>query len=174
MSLIAFAQIQMELGRRIGRKDYDGAISILESSLSNTAKDVHALEMIAHCHRWSNRIDMAIDTARRVLVHDPKKFGALRLLSEVYAERNEHDIAAPFVRLGLESYPEPTPPAPRVVFWALRLAASVVPRIKRVEEDAREHLADPNKEVRDWFSWAKQYLAWYDSISGDKQTPIVH
>lgn len=174
MKLMAFAKAQMEVGRCIGRKDYDGAIRVLESSLSNTSTDVPSLTMIALCHRWSHRNDEAIVTAQRVLAHDSTSFEALRLLSEIYAERKEHESAARFARLGLENFPEPTPPAPKFVLWLLHVGAIFSSRIRRVEEAARRDLAEPDKEKREWYVWAKQYLAWHDSEFGDNQTPTVH
>jgi len=174
MSVVAFAKTQMEVARRIGRKDFDGAIRVLEGSLSHKPTDIPFLEVIALCHRWSHRNDMAIAAAQQALAYDANNFGAVRLLSEIYAERNEHDTAARFVRLGLESYPEPLPPMPKIFFWILRLAAIVFPRLTRIEESAKRDLGDRNKDIREWYAWAKQYLAWYDTASGSQQTPTVH
>lgn len=174
MQLVAFAKTQLEVGRCVGRKDYDGAIRVLESSLSNTNADTHSLVMIALCHRWSNRNDDAIEMAQRALSHDSGSFGAYRLLADVYAERKEHEMAVRFVRLGLDNFPEPTPPAPKFIFWLLRVGSLFIPRLRRVEEAARTELADPNNDTRDWYAWAKQYLAWYDSEFGDKLMPTVH
>lgn len=164
----------MEVGRRVGRKDYDGAIRVLERSLSNTADDSPSLVMIALCHRWSKRNDDAVNVAQRVLSYDKDNFEAIRLLSAVHADKGEHDLASKFVRMGIEKYPEPTPSTPRYVFWLLRIGASVFPRLRRVEESTREHLADPDRDKREWYSWAKQYLAWYDSVSGKRRSPTVH
>lgn len=174
MSAIAFAKTQMEVARCVGRKDFDGAIRVLEASLSHDSTDIPSLEMIALCHRWSYRDDMAIATAQQALAYDPKSFGAIRLLSEMYAERDDHDTAARFVRLGLESFPEPAPPVPNMFFWILRLISIVVPRLRRLEEAAKRDLGDRNKDNREWYSWAKQYLAWYDAASGNQQMPTVH
>lgn len=174
MGLVAFAKTQLEVGRCVGRKDYDGAIRVLESSLSNSNADAHSLVMIALCHRWSNRNDDAIEMAQRALYHDSKNFGAYRLLAEVYAERKEHAMAVRFVRLGLDHFPEPTPPAPKLIIWLLRVSAFFVPRFRRVTETARTELTDPDSDTRDWFAWAKQYLAWYDSEYGDKHVPTLH
>ena len=174
MSAVAFAKTQMEVARHIGRKDFDGAIRVLEGALGHKPTDIPFLEMIALCHRWSHRNDMAIAAARQALAYDANNFGAVRLLSEIYAERKEHDTAARFVRLGLESYPEPLPPVPKIFFWVLRLAARVFPRLTRIEEGAKRDLGDPNKDNREWYAWAKQYLAWYDTASGSPQTPTVH
>ena len=171
---MAFAKIQMEVGRCVGRQDFDGAIRALEGSLSNNSADVPALTMIALCHRWSNRNADAILTAQRALTYDPSNFEAIQLLSEIYAEQEEHETAARLVRLGLENFPEPIPSTPRLLFWLLRVGALIIPRLRRVEESATKDLADPNKDKREWYLWARQYLAWYDSAFGSKQTPTVH
>ncbi len=174
MSVVSFAKTQMEVGRCIGRKDFDAAIRILEGSLSHDPTDIPSLEMIALCHRWSHRNDMAIAAANQALAYDSKNFDAIRLLAEIYAERNEHETAVRFVRLGLESYPESLPPLPKIFFRVLHLFAAVLPRLRRIEEAARRDLGDRNKDNREWYSWAKQYLAWYDTASGSLQTPTVH
>ena len=174
MSIVAFAKNQMQVARCIGRKDFRGAIRILESSLSDNSTDIPSLEMIALCYRWSQRNDMAIATALQVLAYDAKNFGAIRLLSEVYAEQSEYDAAAKLARLGMENYPKPLPATPKMVFWFLRLAAKIFPSVKRIEETAKRDLADPDKDKRAWYSWAKQYLAWYDASFGNKETPTVH
>lgn len=174
MTVVAFAKTQMQVSRCLGRKDFSGAIRVLEGSLSNNSTDIPSLEMIALCYRWSQRNDMAIATAQQVLAYDSKSFGAIRLLSEVYAEQNDHDAAAKLARLGMENYPEPLPATPKMAFWLLRLCAAIFPSFKRIEESAKRELADPNKDTKEWYSWAKQYLAWYDTTFGSKQTPTVH
>lgn len=129
--------------------------------------------LIALCHRWSHRNDMAIAAARQALAYEPTDFGPIRLLSEIHAERKEHDTAVQFVRLGLENYPEPLQAPPRFLFWVLRSAAVFFPRLRRVEEAATRDLGDPGKDNEEWYSWAKQYLAWYDSTFGKRQTLTV-
>lgn len=174
MSIAKFAKNQMQVAQCIGREDYDGAIRLLEESLSNSSKDLYALEMIALCHRWSHRDDLAIASARKALAYDPKHFGAIRLLSEIYAERKDHETAVQFTRLGLENYPSPLPATPKAFLWLLRVGAAIFPRLKRIYESAQGDLADPNKDCAEWYSWAKEYLTWYDSAFGGKQNPMVH
>jgi tetratricopeptide (TPR) repeat protein len=174
MSIVRFAKNQMRGAQCIGRENFDGAIRFLEESLSNSSTDTPSLEMIAMCHRWSHRNDMAIASAQRALAYGPKHFGALRLLSEIYAEWKEHDIAAKFIRLGLESYPEPLPTTPKIFFWVFRLGATTFPRLRRIEEAAKRDIDDPNSGNDEWYSWAKQYLVWYDAAYGNHQTPTVH
>lgn len=174
MRLASFAKTQLKLARCIGRKDYDGAIRVLESSLSNTDEDAPSLVMVARCHRWSKRDDDAIGVAQGALSCDAGNFEAYRLLADIHAEREEHETAVRFVRLGLDNFPEPTPPVPKYIFWILRVSALVIPRFKRAEEKTRRELADIDSETRDWYAWAKQYLAWYGSQFGGKHTPTVH
>jgi hypothetical protein len=119
--------------------------------------------MIATCHRWSNRSDEALGVAQRILTIDPTNFDAFRLLSELHAERSEHEAAARFIRLGLDHFPESTTPPPKFLFRLLRIGALVSRRLKRVEEEARSDLGDLDRDKRKWYLWATQYLAWYDS-----------
>lgn len=174
MSIAAFAKVQVELARCIGRRDFDRAVQVLNESLSNSEADVPSLVLIAQCHRSAGRDDMAIASAQRALAYDPRNFGSIRLMSEIYAKRREHDTAARYVRLGLESYPEPLPPMPKIFFRLLRVLAAISPRLRRIEASAREDLGDRNKENAQWYGWAKEYLAWYDARSGNRQAPRVH
>jgi tetratricopeptide (TPR) repeat protein len=174
MRLVPFAKTQFEVARCIGREDYDGAIRALEGSLSNTSEDAPSLAMIAMCHRWSNRNDEALTVAQRILVFDPTNFDAFQLLSEIHAERQEHEAAARFIRLGLDHFPEPTPPAPKFLFRLLRIGALVSRRLRHVEETARSDLGDPDRDNRKWYLWATKYLAWYASHFDAKQSPTIH
>lgn len=174
MSVTKFAKNQIQVAKCIGQKDFDGAIRILEKSLSDSSRDLPALEMIALCHRWSHRDSMAIASAQKALAYEPKHFGAIRLLSELYAEQENHEAAAQFARLGIENYPSPLPAASKAIMWLLRIGATVFPRLKRINEAAQRDLADPNRDRTEWYAWARAYLTWYDSTFGIKQDPTVH
>jgi len=158
-----FLKHQLALARCVGRKDYDGAIYVLEETLSNNPEDISSLQMLAQCHHWANRDDIAITVAQRVLTYDSHCFDAMRLLSEIHVARNEHDVAASYVRLGLENIPEPTPPAPKFIFLLLRLGSFIFPRLKRIEKSAKLENGNPNTGTEEWLEWARQYLVWYDS-----------
>jgi tetratricopeptide (TPR) repeat protein len=172
MSVVSLARNQMRLARLIGRQDFDGAIRLMDGSLSNTAADIPDLEMMAYCHRWSHRNDMAIILAQKVLTYDPKYFGAFRLLSEIYTEQDDHERAAKFARLGIENFPDPFPSIPKLLFWLLRIGAALFPRLKRINESAKRDLTDLNKDNKEWYLWAKEYLHSYDSVTG-KHSPTV-
>ena len=173
MRFIKIMKTQMDVARYVGYKDYDGAIRVLQASLSNSAIDIPSLELIAHCHRWSSRNDMAISVAQQTLAYDPNNFESMRLLSEIYAERKDHVSAVRFIRLGLENYPEPQPSVPKIYFSLLRLVSAIVPRFRSIHEAAKRDLGDLDNGNRKWFFWAKQYIAWYNSVSGREQDPIV-
>ena len=119
MRLLNFAHTQLKLSRRIGRKDYDGAIDVLERALTNTDEDVPYLVMIAWCHRWSNRDNEALVFAERARACDVNNFEANRLLADIYAERNQHELAIGFARVGLDHLPASTSPVPGFVFSVL-------------------------------------------------------
>ena len=155
----------LRIARLIGRKDYSGAISQLEATLQGQPTDVSALELIANCHRWSGADDKAIDTAARILEIDVTKFSALKMLSEIHAERGNPELAVSFVRRALESYPAPLEPvSPKLVTLARWIFRIVAP-LKRVRDDEFRVLEDPNEIDRKWYAWAKEYLAWYDGVS---------
>lgn len=166
---------ELKVARCIGSKDFDGAIRIMTSGLTNSKDDVWSFEMIAQCHQWAGRADMAITFAKRALEFDPKFFGSFELLSRIYAEKAEHETAAQYARLGLENYPAPIPPMPRIVvrlfqsvFWALGI---FIPRLRAL---ANLDAPDPNKPNNEWYNWAKQYLEWYQETHGDPMNPTVH
>jgi hypothetical protein len=117
---------------------------------------------------------MAITSAKRALDLDPNSFGAIKILSEMYARRTEHELAAQYVRRGLERFPTPLPTMPKAFFGALRLASLIFPRLRTIEERAREDISDPNRNNDEWYVWAKQYLAWYDQSEGSRATPTIH
>ena len=170
MAIGRFLKVQWQVARRVGRKDFDGAIRVLEEALNGGAMDVHPLELIAHCHYWAKREEMAIACAKRALDIDPKFFGAMKLLSEIYARRTDHDTAAQYVRRALEQYPRPLPPTPKAFLSILRAATFLFPRLRNVAEDA----GNPNKNTEQWYAWAKEYLAWYDHARGASASPTIH
>jgi tetratricopeptide (TPR) repeat protein len=174
MSFVRFSKTQLQLARFVGRKDFDGAIRVLEASLSQGADDVPALLMIALCHRWAHRDEDAILAARRVLASDPNSFEAIQLLSETHAQRGEHDVAVQFVRVGLESDPAPVPVPPTFFLWFVRIAAYLFPRLRHIENAAKAHLSDAKSGRAEWFAWARQYVAWYDQVAGNQRKPTIH
>jgi tetratricopeptide (TPR) repeat protein len=133
---------QFELARYIGRNDFDGAIKLLDESLTNTAEDIPSLEMIAQCHHWAKRDENAIATAKLVLAYDTKNFATAQLLSTIYANCNEHKLGVDYARLALENYPKPLPPLPEYLFSLLRLASWVFPKLKTVHLRGRIQLID--------------------------------
>lgn len=172
---MSFFRDQMRIVRFVGAKDFDGAIKMLTEGLANTKEDALSLEMIAHCHQWAGRGEMAIASAKKLLELSPKYFGAFELLSQIYAERGEHETAAHYARLGLENYPEPQPQISRTIvqfvqllFRALGLFSS------RFRKAAEVDTPDPNKLHENWYAWAKQYLKWYDDTHTDPMNPRVH
>ena len=165
---------QLEMSRCIGGEKYDEAIHIIRQGLTNSARDVQSLEMIARCHHWASREEEAISTANQVLVYDPKNFASIELLGNIYVSRDEHEIAAPYIRLGLECFPEPTLAVPRFFLTILRMVGFFIPRIRKVASKAENLSSDPNKSNREWFLWAKEYLTWYDQNANNKQSPTVH
>jgi len=52
------------------------------------------------------------------------------------------------------------------LFLPKRLSSSIESYIPAFE--------DPGAEDRKWFSWANDYLAWYDGTTGSGTVPLVH
>ena len=174
MLIATFWKVQWQLALRFGRKDFDGAIRVLEAALNGGATDVQYLEMIAQCHDWAKREEMAIASAKRALEVDAHSFEAMKLLSEIHARRIEHDIAASYVRRALEQYPQPLAQTPKVFFGILRAISLVFPRLRSLTARAKEDIGNPNKAKEQWYAWAKEYLAWYDETHGTSIRPTVH
>jgi tetratricopeptide (TPR) repeat protein len=174
MFIATFWKVQWQLALRIGRQDFDGAIRVLEAALEGGATDARYLEMIAQCHYWAKREEMAIASAKRALDVDAHSFEAIKLLSEIHARRIEHDIAASYVRRALEGYPQPLPQTPKAFFGILRLVSLVFPRLRSLAARAKEDIGNPNKANEQWYEWAKKYLAWYDETHGTGVGPTVH
>jgi tetratricopeptide (TPR) repeat protein len=163
MLLAGFLKDQMKISQLVGKNDYEGAIRVLEGSLTNTSEDIPSLEMIALFHSYTGQDEKAIETANKVLAFDANSFGALRLLSQEYAERDEHEIAVNYAKKGVENYPSEDQFAPPDwLFSILKLSAKCSDRFKRIEQHAKKDIAGFNKDRVDWLTWAKEYLSWYD------------
>jgi tetratricopeptide (TPR) repeat protein len=147
----------------VGRKDYEGALRILEGELTGTDDDKPYIEMVAHCHLWSGNKEKAIETAKKALALNPASFEMPRMLSQIYAEREDHEQAIKYVKNGLINYPsEDLPAPPKWAFSLLKLAGKFSARWKHVEEATKEDFRDQDKARREWQVWAIEYLAWYD------------
>jgi len=150
----------MKVAPLVGRRDYDGALRILEDELAGTTEDIPYLEMIAHCYWQGGKDEKAIETARKALVLDSNNFEMAMMLSRIYAAHEDHKQAIAYARMALTNYPSETLPTPPAwAFGALKLAGKFSAGWKRVEEVANEDLRDPEKARRDWRSWANEYLA---------------
>jgi hypothetical protein len=172
--LLNFFKDQIKICRCVGRNDFDEAIRIISTRLVNSERDVPWLEMIALCHHWAERDDMAITTAIRALMLDPHSFDAIELLTRIHASRNEHATVAKYVPLGLENFPSPLPNIPRFYFRLLRFFGFFAPRFKRLAQRAEVEILDPNQSRTEWYAWAKEYLTWYDQTHDGNKMPTVH
>lgn len=163
MSTARFLKTQMKIAPLIGRRDYDGAVQVLKGELDGTSEDTPYLEMIAHCFWQAGSEEKAIETAKKALDLDPKNFEMPRMLSQIFAEHENHEEAIEYVKIGLNNFPsEPLTAPPSWAFSALKLAGKFSTKWKRVEQAAIEDLQAPDKDRRTWRSWANEYLAWYE------------
>jgi len=165
----------LQLARHIGRRDYASAIAHLQTYLQTHPGEVAGWTLLAQCHRLAGSDARAIESATAALRHDAGDFSALKMLSEIHASRNEHEVAVAFIRRGLENFPLPSPPMPRILLKTFRLAALLLPkRLGASIESDLPGFEDPDRENRTWFAWAKNYLRWYDGTTGNSSTPSVH
>jgi tetratricopeptide (TPR) repeat protein len=165
MNAARFLMIQMKVAPLVGLRDFKGALRILEGELTGTDEDTPYLEIVAHCHLEAGNQEMAIETAKKALTLNPTNFEMPRMLSQIYAESEAHEQAVTYVKIGVCNYPsDALPVLPIWAFGVLKLAGKFSARLKRVEEATKDDLRDSDKGRRDWQSWAKEYLAWYDEI----------
>lgn len=158
----------MKIAPLIGQGDYSAALRILENELNKTPEKIPYLEMIAQCQWQSGNEEKAIETAKKALALDPMNFEMPRMLSQIFAEHEDHEQAVQYVKVGLSNFPsEPFPPPPSFLFSALKLAGKLSARWKRVQEAAEQDLRDPGKDSREWQSWANEYLEWHEETVKD-------
>jgi len=163
MKVSSFIKSQMN----VRRKDYEKASEILEADLTGTNDDLPYLQAIAHYQWWAGNDEKAIITAKKALLIDPKGFDIAKMLSVIYAERENHEEAIKFVRIAVQNFePENPYKIPRWASSGLKLAGKFSTRFKQIEEAAKEDIEDPNKDRREWRAWAEEYMAWYDEAMG--------
>ena len=146
-----------------------------EEWLETLARLKALCERQSQCQLWAGSEAKAIESASEALRHDTMDFPALKMLTEIHANRNQHARAVAFIRRGLENFPTPSPPMPQLLLRALRLAMPFLPR--RLGASLEYDIAvfeDPDAENRKWFAWAKEYMAWYDRTTGNNSSPPVH
>jgi tetratricopeptide (TPR) repeat protein len=165
--------LQMKAARCMGRGDYTQALEHLKELNDSEGSDPYTLCMIARCYEGAEDLDSAIGAANDALSFDSEHFESLQLLSRVYLSRKDYEKTKDYVQRTLQNFPEPLPGPPRFFFWVLRVL-SIFPAIKRLEEAAKEDLADPNKDTKQWYDWAKKYLKWYGEEFGEKAEQTVH
>lgn len=166
--------LMFRVAKFIGRKDFPAAIRALEECAARDPGDVGTLDLLAQCHRWAGANDKAIEVAEKALTLDPTDFSSLRLLSVILADRGEHNRAVEYVRRGVQHYPkEMAPLAPFVVTLGKIVMRVLRPRHRMAAEEFApwERI---NSENREWFAWAKQYLAWFESSTGSDTSPLLH
>ena len=165
----------LELAKLIGRSDFPNAIRYLQTYLGMHPQELHGWTFLAQCQRWAGSDAEAIESATQALQLNPTDFAALRMLSEIYATRNDEEKAVTFIRRGLENFPEPLPPVPPALIKAFRFVAPVLPkRLAAAVELDIPGFEDRGAGDRKWFNWAKEYLAWYEGETGNSAVPIVH
>ncbi len=178
--LLRFVRDQFVLAWRIGRQDFDGAILVLEASLSRMPDDAETknmrtegIAMIAELHEGAHRHDEAIAAAKRAHALDSRHLETNKLLSKIYAKRGEHDLAAKHVRLALESPPLMTQ-GPQWMWHLLGWITSISPRLRQFTTELEQSTRGQGSDDVAWHGWAVKYLAWCDAQRGVGEKQTVH
>lgn len=74
---------------KVDKKDYRGAIAMLEKIVRKNAKHADALNLLGYSHRKLGRIDEALEYYGKALKVNPKHLGANEYLGELYLEMND-------------------------------------------------------------------------------------
>ena len=169
-----FPKVMMRVSVAMGRREYSAAIKVLHDHVTRHPRDTSSLGLLAECYRLAGSDNSAIEVAERTLAIDPVDFGALRLLSTIHAARGEHDRAAGYVRRGMECYPKDMAPVSPVLVKFAKVLMRILSPKRLMPADAFAPWDRVNSENREWFDWAKQYLAWFDSNTGSNSSPVLH
>ena len=138
-------------------------MQVLEGALTDTSEDLPYLELLAHCHWHQGDEEKAIETARRALAFDPGKFEMPRMLSQVLAERENHEEAVKFVKIAHKNFPsEPLAAPPSWALTGLKIASKISERCKHAHRSATEELRDADASLLEWQTWANEYLERYE------------
>lgn len=96
---------QLAVGWLVGCRNLDGAIRVLEKLQSCLPDCAQAravrkglIAMMAQCHRGAQRNDDALAAAKQVHALDCRHLKTDKSLSEIYAERGEHEVAVKHAR----------------------------------------------------------------------------
>lgn len=163
MRIEKFLKLQMKVAPLLGRRDYGGAVQVFEGALTDTSEDLPFLELLAHCHWHQGDEEKAIETARRALAFDPESFEMPRMLSQILAERENHEEAVKFIKIALKNFPsEPLAVPPSLALAALKIAGKISERCRHAHKSATNELRDADASLLEWQTWANEYLEWYE------------
>ena len=165
--------LEMRAVRLIGAKRYDAAIECYRDIMARYGTNAHRWEMIAQCHEWAGEWEKAASAARRAVESQPGNFSALQLLVRVALSQREYAEARQLVQKALESYPEPIPKAPGLLLGVVRLLARI-PKLRGGAKQAESFMRNPNRDVEEWYAWAREYLEWYEKEFGESSLPTQH
>ncbi|HBO33964.1 MAG TPA: hypothetical protein DD636_04390 [Anaerolineaceae bacterium] len=139
---------------------------ILEESLTDSPGDVTTLEVIALFHHLSGEDEKGIEAANKALAYDNTSFGALKVLSEIYVEQDNHEMTIQFVRRDIEHFKNDEIPLPLKMFSNLIKRLSIVSsKFQKVAERTKQNL-EANKE---WLTWAHSYVSWYEEMVNQRK-----
>lgn len=149
--------------RAIARRDFRGAITVLERSISRRGDDELSLMMLAQCCEWLGEHTRAVEYAGRVLADAPDEELSLRVIVRSYLRLGKPAKAYRHICAALEV---PRPPAPPAWHRRLRNGLGRLPGLHR--------LAPRPARDADWVVWAKEWKAEYEAIFRREGRPRMH
>lgn len=171
MTITNSFKLDLRINRLIGRGKFDTAISIAEGALDGTDDDVFRLSLIARLYYEMDRNLKALEYANRVIEIDETDFYANALLAQIYAQREEPELAVGYIQIALNSFPDPLPGVPRYVFKMLDVLEFSSRRLARQIKSVRADIEDPNRTNQEWLTWATAYQRHYYGAYGNAVGP---
>jgi tetratricopeptide (TPR) repeat protein len=147
----------MKLGRAVGANDISRVETLCADALRGDPRDWMALMVLADTYWRGNRPEDALKYALRGLELQPENSHALRIVADVYAKRDEHDLAYPYAKLFISADPPINPQATLVS--GLLKPFGWIPKIRRI----RANVEREDSSYSEWMTWSRDYVSWYES-----------
>ena len=174
--MLRFMRLNAIASRRFGRGDYAGAADCYQRMLADDPRQTFALSMLADCQERQGLLADALATAMKAVAAVPGDFLALRTMARACLNTGDPHTAKLYVERALAATPSPVSAAE--VRWILRVgrlflgAMRLLPRYRKRLSSVALADFDPNRDAREWTTWAHEYLAWYADTFSDSGSPV--
>ena len=182
-SLVRWLWTAVRAGRLVGRGDFVAAERLCRQILDRDPSDWFALMILADCCERQGRLPEALSFARECTRGDPPSLAALKMATRLAVAIGEHEEADEYVRRAL-AMPEIQNEIPREGvyprgFFLLVRALAKLPWLRRripPEEIAQLDIGVQAQQLKEWKTWAQQYLAWRagDEATSTPPDTLVH